>query len=492
MKKFKTLGLSILLVMTMFLFSGCKDRPHDYGQCPAPNQNIACEDAKCSNCCGDGIEVGTCPDTVSHYCLVPGKEEEEKAKSCPKCDNGEYWTDPYGCNCDENKDKAECNCDDKKNPCPDKRVCCNKKCCPTGYKCLSGNCVQCESDADCPTGQKCDLETHKCVLPDCNDNTDCDSGLCCRNKCCPPGYKCDASGQCIECTTDAECVAAHGAGWKCDLTTNRCERTICTGDADCASGSCNIKTGQCCAAGYTYMSDTEQCERRCDTNGQCTGAGEICCSLTGTCRTAANCVCSSARPCPNSRVCCSGTCCAVGQKCDATKGCVDCTTDAECVTAHGTGWKCDLTTNTCVTDTCTVRCPNGACCDNGFCNSAGDCVPCTGSNYRAAAYNCLRCGNGVCSCASNTTSITGYCCPNGGEAPMLGACCTDGRPPYQPPTGWANNVTDIRIQGCCLDGGERAYAKNSDGTCSSVDCSTNTNYHVDPRTGRCVFGDSSN
>jgi Cys-rich repeat protein len=67
--------------------------------------------------------------------------------------------------------------------------------CTNGEKCdtSDGECVGCLTNTDCSNGQTCDTGKHQCVAPWVPPYTP------------EPGY----------CSSDQECISAHGAGWTC-------------------------------------------------------------------------------------------------------------------------------------------------------------------------------------------------------------------------------------------------------------------------------------
>ena len=101
----------------------------------------------------------------------------------------------------------------------------------------------CAEDADCPTGQVCDMERNICV--DCVDDEDCPGNMICReNECvevpicdedkpCPEGWVCDLeAGICVECLTDEDCPE----GLVCEDDVCKEPPPPCTLDGDCPPG----------------------------------------------------------------------------------------------------------------------------------------------------------------------------------------------------------------------------------------------------------------
>ncbi len=136
--------------------------------------------------------------------------------------------------------------------------------CPAGDTCEDGVCVtppECVTDADCPAGEVCDNGT--CVTPpECTTDDDCAAGQVCEDGVCvtPP-----------ECVTDDDCAA----GQVCEDGVCVAAPVGCTSDADCpddglfcngtefcnttgATGVC-ASTGNPCPEGQTCVEETDTC-----------------------------------------------------------------------------------------------------------------------------------------------------------------------------------------------------------------------------------------
>ncbi len=124
--------------------------------------------------------------------------------------------------------------------------------CPTGqtcdlatHKCVAGPPppppAQCTKDADCPTGQTCDLATHKCVAgpppppppPPCTQNSDCPTGQTCdpaTHKCVivPPHHRGLSTGAIIGIVVGCVCYAAllAAAIWATRVSTRHHKTTM--------------------------------------------------------------------------------------------------------------------------------------------------------------------------------------------------------------------------------------------------------------------------
>ncbi|MCA3012204.1 MAG: hypothetical protein INH41_07360 [Myxococcaceae bacterium] len=216
------------------------------------------------------------------------------------------------------------------------------------------------SDPECPRGQVC--RQNACV-PGCSPNQPCLSG-----QVCSPG------GQCVQCTSDAQC---GGATPRCDLASNRCVACL-PGAAD----TCPM--GQYCRADFT-------CERGCKTGVDCPSgvcrsdrscasctqdshcaAGNVC--INGSCTAA----CSATNPCGSGRDCCDGRCV------DSRSDVANC---GACGTTCGAGGACcqgvcralDTVTNC---GACGVACGANAACCAGACTPTNSLTNCGGCNVR--------------------------------------------------------------------------------------------------------------
>jgi Cys-rich repeat protein len=282
--------------------------------------------------------------------------------------------------------------------------------CPSGLTCdaSAGRCVQCTTNAQCTTPGLpiCNPATNTCVgcasngdctapgAPVCNPATntcvacvsdpECPRGQVCRQNACVPGCSpnqpclsgqvCSPGGQCVQCTSDAQC---GGATPRCDLASNRCVACL-PGAAD----TCPM--GQYCRADFT-------CERGCKTGVDCPSgvcrsdrscasctqdshcaAGNVC--INGSCTAA----CSATNPCGSGRDCCDGRCV------DSRSDVANC---GACGTTCGAGGACcqgvcralDTVTNC---GACGVACGANAACCAGACTPTNSLTNCGGCNVR--------------------------------------------------------------------------------------------------------------
>jgi hypothetical protein len=145
-----------------------------------------------------------------------GREGEE-------CENYDECTTSLGC-----KEgicvKYEC---DVSPDCEDDEWCVHHMCIPMNSTC--------EGDHDCRDDYHCD-PTGICVPDGCNDHYDCGIGYCC-----------NAVGICVPCD-ELKCFGNFDCrmGWRCNMSTSKCERTGCQRDCDCDSGYyCDLDDGEC-------------------------------------------------------------------------------------------------------------------------------------------------------------------------------------------------------------------------------------------------------
>jgi hypothetical protein len=178
--------------------------------------------------------------------------------------------------------------------------------CPAGVCNGQGNCVGCNSAADCPQGPAGDCQTAICVAGACGfatDNNDPPAGdgnPCTQDICvdgvpshvnapqgtsCGANLVCNSSGACVGCNTAADCPQGPaGDCQKAVCNSGTCGFTVDNTDTPAASGECVTGT---CSAGTP-----QQAPKSAGT--ACTENGGTVCSGTGTCGA---CVPGSTRPC---------------------------------------------------------------------------------------------------------------------------------------------------------------------------------------------------
>lgn len=147
--------------------------------------------------------------------------------------------------------------------------CKSDKDCKKPLVCGDNKCVECNQDADCPSGKQC--QAHACVAkPQCTKDDQCPNGQVCQ------------AGQCKPCASDGEC----GPGGSCDAgackKAKKCAKDDeCADDEDCKGGFCEkgVKTSTndaTCSLSTVYFAfdqaQIEASERdRLDANATCIG-----------------------------------------------------------------------------------------------------------------------------------------------------------------------------------------------------------------------------
>ncbi len=445
--------------------------------------DLGCETLTSCGDCADAGENMFC-NTNDWTCQCEFTECEGKC-----CDAGLVCWEDHGCvACIPDCDGAECGasdgcggvctegacadplatCDAGVCECVDKT--CNTVCCPDGWSCKDGECVDicvpicvgmaCGDDdgcgnacpGDCPgAGEICVGGSCFCQFATCDGD------------CCAEGEAC-FGGNCVPC--DPQTCGALGAA--CGFVDDGCGGPLFCGScgADelcdegvclCAHESCN---GFCC--GFGEICDGVQCtvcptdctDKDCGADdgcgglcdGPCAGADEVC--IAGECT------------CEN--ILCAGACCAAGEWCIGGE-CVFCEADCDgklCGEDNGCGVPCD---GECPAD---EICISGECecnfveCDGGCCASGELCVD------GACTCEFDICG-GTC-CDEGDTCLGGECCTpdcenklcgasNGCAGPCIGACFED------------NQVCDLGTCVCEFDtcGGGCCAA---DEVCAGGDC----------------------
>jgi hypothetical protein len=248
-------------------------------------------------------------------------------------------------------------------PCPG-GVCCDGECVPGNLCCDFVTC----GDRCCGAGQIC-----------CRNQ--CVTGVCCNHNQCPDPAApiCNEQHDCVECTTNQECVAA-GKGTRC------------------CDGEC-IARAECCRAGD--CGDRFCLEASCEAN-QCVYRPD-----------------DDGRPCPGG-VCCRGACRRRGQCCTAD----DCPRQGECRTAI------------CRRNRCLYR----PVADGTSCRGEGECKDgvcrCPRGTTDCGDGTCKRCccpgpGPAFCSpiCESEHETCCGFSCADTSTDPSnCGGCGETCRP----------------------------------------------------------------
>ena len=253
--------------------------------------------------------------------------------------------------------------------------------CGTGLICnASFNCVGCTSDSACVGAYG---PQHLCV------NNLCIPGQCRVSSDCPGAQICDtASHTCHPCSGDARAASIRRTAGR------RCASAGGCVTGDCHGSSADCPTGQLC--GISFPSTCGGCS----TDAQCTadpqyGPGHIC--FQGICQPG-NCHGTSSD--------CTGAQAGLLCGAQAANACGMCAADSQCKAdpAYGSGTICNTTTGQpdsgkCVSAMCTG---SGACaantadfccgdsCTPGNCCADADCAP-LGSVYRCVNNSCTGC-----------------------------------------------------------------------------------------------------
>lgn len=273
--------------------------------------------------------------------------------------------------------------------------------CPGNQYCQAGQCVgdddtdpgeSCANDSDCDGG-KCNSSGY-CV--DCLTNADCGSGqTCSRDQTCSGGKP--------PCTSDAECTN----GTRCKISSNPKICVQCLEDSDCArsrlrGSSAKVCRDNVCTNPTGSCSSNSDCGSLVCSNGTCTGctsnnqcaSGQTCNTSTGSCGSGGQ--CSTAADC-------GGVACQNGK-------CENCTNDSQCTTTSGKG-VCDPNTGKCGPVQCTTA---NDCKAGESCYQPGRCGPCIADNECRSGEYCYIAPNdttGWCYAGSSGSCTTNAQCP---------------------------------------------------------------------------------
>jgi hypothetical protein len=178
----------------------------------------------------------------------------------------------------------------------------------------SGACAECNTAADCPWAEACNLGTHTCSGL-CGAGSSACNGVCCYSGCCYGGpastcgpgtgtvcnggasgeecnpcqeeYVCTAGGTCgCDWTSSNDCPA----GTACNSSTGLCESACTASGAWCSGTCCNVSAGQCApfpepatACGLSPESCLDCTTSDCATNGRHGSAGGRACVASVSC-----------------------------------------------------------------------------------------------------------------------------------------------------------------------------------------------------------------
>jgi hypothetical protein len=299
-----------------------------------------------------------------------------------------------------------------------------------------------------------------------------------------------------ECETDADCLKKHGAGWICNLETEKCVECApsCTGKC-CGPDGCGGTCPNNCTAPMTCDPTSCECEGpACTDDTDCTTAE---CCRDGAC-VAMDCtelecgldpVCDKeCGPCPTGETCEDGVCKpgAVTGSCPAGQACTD-MTDGEGY--HG-----------CIIPPNTIPAGNQTGCDPAnsiYCIGNYTCFGAEPENV--CVENCGDCPDGtVCS-----EILEGYmgCLTSAGDMPTDAPVCGTGNPCVGNANCWTFSYTDGTPRTGCIYNCNLGYSCTTEGetrcqgevsqTCTggtwvdTTDCSTNSQV-CNRDTGLCI------
>ncbi len=272
----------------------------------------------------------------------------------------------------------------------------NGQVCAAGV-CGDGQCVGCNTPADCGVNPTCGEFT-------CNADQECElifanPGL--TGTACVTPNMCDASQNCVECISDANCpgseVCDAGVCVECSAndqcgSVTECAAPFCTATNTCDAGL--LPAGTTCTGGV--CDGANNCVG-CLDNFDCAGNpnGEMCDPSTRQCVACLNASdCSDDFECTTDQ-CIAGSCvnttqtintpCAAGAGVCNGNTCQECNEDSHCI-GNANGEVCDTTSGTCV-----------GCVDDGQCED-GD--PCTTNTCNAGTCASVTETGGLCECLS--------------------------------------------------------------------------------------------
>ena len=348
---------------------------------------------ECVECADDSH----CPDD-NNPCTVPSCLEggvcghENAAGSCDvdptiaeSCQNGACVNaglcDPLPSSCIDGDPCTQDDCAPNNGACrnprwPENHSCGGGKVCDG-----QGQCVECLQDSDCPD------DNNDCTESSCDGGVCGNNGLVGRGRVCNGGNGyCDGSGDCVECTDDAQCP--HDNVF--------CTEPVCLPSGVCSQTPddgkpCNYQPGIAGSCSGGECVNAELCTpfpQRCVDGDPCTQ--DLCNELDGSCdnpleHTGYGCG-------PNNEY-----------QCDAQGSCVECLDDLEC---PDDGNSC--TARSCEGGQCgSDALPDYTSCDQGVCRQGwcGTLMPCTEKGIREA----IKRGGGFTytfDCAVKTTVTT--------------------------------------------------------------------------------------
>ena len=349
--------------------------------------------------------------------------------------------------------------------------------CATGVCNRQGQCVGCNSAADCPQGPGGNCQKAVCNAGVCGfatDNTDVpatDGNPCTVETCvngapsntsatagttCGTNMVCNGASQCVGCndpstcpqpTADCEVATCNSGvcgfgpgpdGGACD------DNNLCTSGTTCQAGTCTGTAVVCSASDQCHDAGvcdpgTGNCSNPAKANGATCNGGNACTQSdtcqAGVCQGSSPVVCTASDACHTAGVCdsgtgqCSnpaapqGTACSFngGTVCNGAGQCVGCNQASDCPVPANTCLQRTCNSNTCGTTNASsgTACSTG--CASGTCNGAGTCNLQTFASLGTACTDNNACTTGeTCNGAGSCTGGTPVICQNGACNPVTG------------------------------------------------------------------------
>lgn len=425
----------------------------NHGPCSAASAATVCRSGSCSTnllcqpaggCNVDGDctsgnwcnqTLHACTPTLANNTAIPTDAPHSNPTLNGVCTSAASALVCQSAVCDTADDK--CGYDVGHGPCTtvNATVVCRSGACSADGKCRPAS--GCNLDADCETGNWCEMSTRSCkpklangtALPTDAAHTnptldgDCSAqaaALVCQSSVCD-----DTDNQCGFAAGHGPCTAQNGAvvcrSGTCSANGSCQPAEGCNVDADCAAGKwCNQSTGACLPRlenGLAIPLDPPHVGPTLD--GSCTDAAASLVCVSGVCDTRDN-ECGFATgigPCSTANagsVCRSGRCGAAG----AIQGtCVNCNEDAHC---SGDTPVCNMKTGACVECTSASECSG----KTPICDvEQSSCVKCNGDNDSKASNRCPSAASPFCSLSGADQGSCGKCGSDADCAGHSGTIC---------------------------------------------------------------------
>ena len=270
---------------------------------------------------------------------------------------------------------------------------------------LSALATPCESDADCPSGQSCQMETMGC--PPCIPGGECPSCEPATSGVCADPYEVFAG----DCDVDADCPS----GWVCEEQLMPCAAPPPSGACACPAGAPGETCEPCDCGTGTSQQPPDETECTPETVQMCTYHPTQC-STDADCQEGFECyedqICSGGVGCASAGCACAE--CPPGQSCEPC----DCPPPEEdpCADFEPEEPTCETVGAFCAPKQ--VECATDADCPDGW--------ECADLGYNTATTDCP-----TCACSSEEPDCTCEPCDFGAPEPVPGACL---------PQGWSDAI----------------------------------------------------